>query len=173
MGGWRSRVAGPRRWTSGEVTRRRRAPGGRRGPCALSSGGGSALGEELAAYRAAGELRGVQVGVEGGRVRADVVDQCAVQAGDGTGDGEDGAGYRGGDQRDDHRAVDAERGLVDVGQGGLDAQPGEGVADLGVVGPDERDRAPGRVADGGAAGHRNLLVAGEERLLAAPLEQAE
>ena len=127
-----------------------------------------------AADGAAGELRGVQVGVEAGRVRRDVAHERGVEARDGTGDGDDGGRDRGRDQRDHDRTVDTERRLVDVPEGGLHADPRERVVHLGTARPDEGHRAPGRVTDGRTVRHRNLLVAGEERLLGTGvLQQAE
>src|SRR6478672_2995698 len=95
-------------------------------------------GEELAAYGAAGEFGAVQVGVERGRVGADLADHGRVDPGGGAGDREHVAGNGRGEQRDDDRAVDAERALVDVAEGRGDAEPGEGVADPVPLRPDER-----------------------------------
>src|SRR5204863_4450497 len=103
----------------------------------------------------------------------DVLDEGGVQAGGGAGDSEDGGGYGLGEQRDDDGAVDADRCLVDVAERGVEAEPGEGVADLRAVGPQERHGASGGVADGGSTGDGDLVVAGQERLGAAALQQGE
>src|SRR5439155_13764577 len=119
---------------------------------------GVADGVQLAAYRATGELRRVQVGVEPARVGLQLVEQRLVGDGHGTGRGVEGVRQRTAEERDLHGTVAAGGAGVEVAsRRRADSLPLHRVRDLVALDPDDLDGLAVRVADGRTAGHRYLV----------------
>src|SRR6266542_16821 len=117
---------------------------------------------QLAAYRTAGELGGVQVGVELLRVGPQRVQQRCVGDGDLAGGPVQVGRQRRTEEGHLDRAVEAGGALVHVARGErAEVAPRHAERDLVALDAQHLDGAPVRVTDGGAAGYRYLVAPAE------------